>query len=107
MVRHGLLGKRRLLLLLLLLESLLLLLLLIHHLLLVAVAIALGQLLTGSAFLYLLGRLWGNIDGANGLSVGVEGGTGVFALIPGPDGLDGQRHDAAVLVVAHLMLAGI
>ena len=98
-----------LLLKLLLLHELLLLLLLLlkHHLLLAAVAAALGELLPGPALLDLLGRLWGNVDGADGLAVGVEGGTRVLALIPGADGLNGQGDDAGVLVVAHLMLARV
>ena len=71
------------------------------------VAAALGQLLPAPALLDLLGGLWRDVDGADGLAVGVEGRAGVLALVPRADAEDLQADLAGDLVVQHLVLAGI
>ena len=95
-------------LLLLLAELLLLLvellLLLLHQLLVVAAAAALVQLLARATLLHSLGGLWRDVDGTDGLSVGVQSGARVLAFVAGADGADLQGDLPAVVVVYHRML---
>ena len=66
-----------------------------------------SKLLTFSpAFLDLLGRLRRDVNGADGLAVGVEGRAGVLSLVAGSDGLDQQRNRAGHVVVQHLVFVG-
>ena len=102
---HGLLLRDWLLQLLLLshLQLLLLLLLLLHHLPVVA-RLALVELGPRLALLDLLaGGLGRDVDGADGLTVRVEGGASVLPLVTGSDGFDEKGHLARGLVVHHLV----
>ena len=65
--------------------------------------LALGDLMRRSTLLHGLGRLGRDVDGADGLTVRVEGGASVLPLVTGSDGLDEKGHLARGLVVHHLV----
>ena len=80
-------------------------LLLLHHLLVVvAAAAAFVQLLAGPALLHSLGGLGRDVDGTDGLSVGVQSGARVLAFVAGADGADLEGDLPAVVVVDHGVL---
>ena len=66
--------------------------------------LAFGNLMRRAALLHGLGSFRRDVDGADGLAVGVECGAGVFALVPGSNGLDEQGHFARRLIIHHLVL---
>ena len=61
------------------------------------------QLVPGPALLDCLGRLGGDVDGADGLAVRIECRTGVLAFVTGPDRLDQEGHRAAHIIVKELV----